>query len=704
MTDLEVSAGLLRRRGLLLLAVVIVVGALLSARLESALGHPLFDAWQRFEPRQRVSAPALIVAIDEESLQAYGAWPWPRSLMAQLAERIANLAPAAVGVDILFVDPDPFAPARLAAAIPGLGATARHQLDALPDGDARLAAVLASGPFVIARAGVDSGAIAPGGRRASFRLRGGDPLSTLPRFPGLLGGVPAIVAAAPGQGLVNAGLDDGIVRRLPLAYNIGGEAMPTLSLAMLHQAGGQPVLNVVANDRGIESIGLGDLRLPVALDGQAWIRFARHDPARFVSAKAVLDGRVAPEAVGGKLVLVGFAALGLMDVVMTPLGERLPGVEVHAQLLENIFDGTLLRRPAAMRVVEFGLAAAAGLLLVLAVPVLRGGRAWLLWLLLVGAALLASWSAFHAGVLVDAATMIALLSATFAGVLGMTLAETEAQRRRLDAALAREREAAIRLEGEFAAAQRVQLGILPLPGGLRQDPRYQLAASMVAAKQVGGDLYDFFLLDAHRLCFLIGDVSGKGLAASLFMALSKTLCKSVALRGAGSPSEVLVAANTEIARDNPELLFITAVVGILDLDTGELQWARAGHDAPYLLPATGAPIARLTEDGGPPLCVVDDYPFADARTRLLPGDTLVLLTDGILEAQNSAGRFYGRDELDERFETLRTAANTQAIVDGLMADVVAHTGDADLADDATILVIRWHGPGGAKPALAVSGC
>jgi serine phosphatase RsbU (regulator of sigma subunit) len=145
------------------------------------------------------------------------------------------------------------------------------------------------------------------------------------------------------------------------------------------------------------------------------------------------------------------------------------------------------------------------------------------------------------------------------------------QRRRL-------RLAAARTEGELEAARRIQMGILPNPAGLQGDGRFDLDALMIPARHIGGDLFDFFQIDAGHLFFSVGDVSGKGMPAALFMALGKSLCKSCALHGEPEIGAIINRTNREISRDNPETLFITLFAGILNLATGELRFCNAGHD------------------------------------------------------------------------------------------------------------------------------
>ena len=186
--------------------------------------------------------------------------------------------------------------------------------------------------------------------------------------------------------------------------------------------------------------------------------------------------------------------------------------------------------------------------------------------------------------LYDAATTGVGLLILFSVLLVLTLADATRRRKSLERVVQAQRVQAAYVSGELEAAQRIQTGILPRAESLRDEARIDLAATMLPAREVGGDLYDFFRLDADRLFFLVGDVAGKGLSASIFMAISKALYKSATLRRPDATiSELMRAANEEVSRDNPEMFFVTVFAGILDLRSGELAYCNAGHENPYVL-------------------------------------------------------------------------------------------------------------------------
>jgi adenylate cyclase len=201
------------------------------------------------------------------------------------------------------------------------------------------------------------------------------------------------------------------------------------------------------------------------------------------------------------------------------------------------------------------------------------------------------------------------------------------------------------------------------------------------------------MLDANRLYFLVGDVSGKGLPASIFMAVSKALCKSTALRHGELVEDILRDAGTEIGRENPEALFVTAFAGVLDAGSGLLRYCSAGHDAPFLLSRGQKGVSQLDSAGGPPLCVIDGYRYIASERQLQPGDTLCLITDGVTEAMNAAGEMYGQKRLRAVLERLRDAPSVGYVGEAVRGDVAAFVGAAEPADDLTLLVLRWTAPG-----------
>ena len=684
---------------LVVLAGMIAVAPAWNARLSAAW----FDFCQSLSPRQIVSMPATIVEIDHKSLAALGQWPWPRFVLAQLIDAINAQRPAAIGIDILMPEPDGRSPERLLARARRQDPELARRLEALPGNDAELARALADAPTVLAAAGMYDATgmlLRAPPFRISDRAAGGAsaaPASpALPRFAGVLTSLDALDGAARGRGLVTAEPAGGVIRRLPLVASIDGTLAPALAVEMLRVAVGAKSLRLFTSGAAVEGVGVGDFVASTEADGAVRVHFSPHNTDRFISAVDILEGRFDPARLEQKLVLIGLTGLGLVDEKNTPLGVTMPGVEIHAQLLENLFDGTTLRRPAWSPPVEGLVFLLLGGVLVAATPRWKPGAAALLALGCTAAVLASSYLAFRAGrLLFDAATPGLGLLLLFGLLLVLTLTETYRQKRSLEREVQRQREEAARIAGELDAAKRIQMATLPRTDFLRGDRRVDLAATMIPAREVGGDLYDFFRLDERRLFLLVGDVSGKGVSASMFQAVSKALYKSTMLRAPdGDIGALMATANAEVSRDNPEMLFVTLFAAVLDLDTGELAYCNAGHDNPYLFGAADAAVRRIADGDGPPLCAMDDFPYDGARLRMQPGEWLCIVTDGVTEAQRAGGELYGgrrAEDLLLRFRDAHAAADADAVVAALRADVHAFEAGAEPADDLTVLVLRWNG-------------
>lgn len=654
-----------------------------------------FDTYQSLYPRVQRQTPVVIVAIDEESLRRYGQWPWPRTWLARIVGTVAAARPAAIGINILMPESDRLSPARLPEMVAGMDADMAQRLSRLPGNDAVLAEAIRGRPIVLGIAGLESRGpettIAV--RHAPVRSIGGDPAPFLRRFESALRSVDEIDGAGVGHGLTSVDLERGVVRRVPLLARVADGLVPGLGLEMLRVGQGGSSISVRVSAAGIQMVGVGAFAAPSERDGSAWVHYTRHDPDRFVSAAAVLSGEVDATLFETRLVLIGVTALGLSDHLATAVGEPMSGVEIHAQFIENLVEGSLLSRPWFVRWIEIGWLLVGGLLLIVLVPRLPA-RVSLGLLAALVAAMMGLGLLFYLrlGVLLDAASPSVALATLFSMMLVLTLTETQTQRRALRRQVELQREAAARLAGELEAARRIQMGTLPRPAAaFPGETRFDLYAMLEPAREVGGDLYDFFLLDPDHLFFMIGDVSGKGLPGSLFMAISKALYKSTALRRHGQVAVMMREADAEISRDNAEGLFVTVLAGILDARTGELEYCSAGHEPPLLLPRGGRALQRLGEGGGPPLCAVDGFPYVPGNRRLEPGDTLCLITDGVTEAAGPDGQLYGRERLEALLAPLGAGTSAADIGEAIRRDVVAFTGGTEPSDDMAVLVLRYVG-------------
>jgi adenylate cyclase len=334
-----------------------------------------FDLFQVLRQREQKVRPVVIVDIDEASLREIGQWPWPRTVIADLITRLRAAGAVAVGFDVIFAEPDRMSPAVAAGSFRGLDAETREKLAALPSNDAVLAeAIKRVGGIIVGETGAAQAAPRAEGENApqtGFAIVGPNPRPFLVTFPGLLRNIPPIEQAAAGRGMFSIDPEpDGIVRRVPVVMEAEGQLAPALTMEMLRVVSRAGAILIRADQAGVKTVAVPGLEVPTDGRGRFWVYFNKRDPARSVSATDVLNGRVAPDRLRGRLVLIGTSATGLLDIKTTPVQPDMPGVEVHAQILENILTKSLLASPGYAIGAEIIAAVVFGLAIIVAAPML----------------------------------------------------------------------------------------------------------------------------------------------------------------------------------------------------------------------------------------------------------------------------------------------------------------------------------------------
>ena len=246
-----------------------------------------------------------------------------------------------------------------------------------------------------------------------------------------------------------------------------------------------------------------------------------------------------------------------------------------------------------------------------------------------------------------------------------------------------------RLNSELEFARAVQISALPQ---IHDDPRFEIFASMEAAKEVGGDFYDFFIVDESHLAFLIADVSGKGIPAAMFMMNAKAQLKSNILNNPQKPlDEVIYEVNNSICEGNDACMFVTVFVGVLDLRSGLMNYVNAGHNAPILRRANGD-ASWLPVENGFVIGGMDNVDYIQESITLSPGDGILLYTDGVTEAMNRQLTLYGDDRLISLMDgPIMRSAPTDCILSELKSDVSAFADGAPQSDDITMLFLHYLG-------------
>ncbi|HML14721.1 MAG TPA: adenylate/guanylate cyclase domain-containing protein [Xanthobacteraceae bacterium] len=445
----------LKNRLHLLLPLAILLAALIGWASEPVALDQLrlfvFDEFMRLKPRSYEAVPVRIVDIDDESLARLGQWPWPRTLVAKLVDRLGELGAAAIAFDIVFAEPDRTSPAHALEDLKGLKPDDPlvARLAALPDHDVLLGEALkrarAVTGFVMTH---KKGALVPKAK-ASFANAGDDPRPWVPNFGGAIVNLGVLEDAAAGNGSTNDILGiDGVTRRVPLLVELGNRLYPALAAEALRVAQGGRTYIVKSTGAsgvmsfgehaGINSIKIGALIVPTDARGTVWIHFTPHVPERFVPAWQVLDQSVDPELIKGSIVFVGTSAAGLKEFHATPLDPDAAGVEIHAELAEQMLLGDSLKRPEWARGVELVYMLVTGIALLLLLP--RVGARWtaLLGLGAAGSAVGGSWYAYATqNLLIDPVfpSVVALL--VYLSSSAVLFLRTETERRRVRSAFGR---------------------------------------------------------------------------------------------------------------------------------------------------------------------------------------------------------------------------------------------------------------------------
>jgi adenylate cyclase len=419
-----------------------------------------YDVYQRIAPREASQdPPVLIVDIDEESLKQVGQWPWPRTLLAQLVDKLHDAGAAVVAFDVLFSEPDRTSPTMLLSLLTDRcagEAEARRLLATMQDPDGQFAKAIGDAPVVVGFSLTGTGGKGNPDIKAGFSWvgeQGANPLGFVRSFPDAVTALPQFEKAAAGNGFVNQISDwDNVVRRVPLVLRLGSKPVPSLAAEALRvglgasgyigRYSGAQAEKSFGDNTGLNAIKIGPLAVPTDAKGQVTVHYARPisrdgDP-RYVSAGKIIAGDFDPKRVADRIVLVGSSAAGLNDLKATPISPDMPGVEIHAQLIEQILQQYFLARPDWATGGEILFAVLVGIFLILAIPRIGAlPSAGVAGVAMVIAASV-SWFAFRNGqVLIDPVYPIVVLGVVYLCGTLLNYRLTETRQREIREAFSR---------------------------------------------------------------------------------------------------------------------------------------------------------------------------------------------------------------------------------------------------------------------------
>ena len=420
------------------------------------LSHLAFDIYQREAPRDATDLPVRIIDIDDASLKQIGQWPWPRGVIAQMVDKLREAGAAVVVFDVLFSEPDRTSPKLLLPLLSsnGLSEDAAEQLLArVRDPDDALAEAIARVPTVLGFALTEKGGTDNLLTKGGFSFVGGageDPLIRTDHFPEVVADLPVLQKAAAGEGGVNPHLDgDNVLRRVPLVFRLGKDrAVPSLAAEALRlavDAHGYIAKAAGANgeasygvNTGLNAVKIGPFVVPTDGAGMVWLHYSRSDASLYIPAVDILTGKFDQDKVKDNIVLVGASAKGLQDLHPTPLSPDTPGTEIHAQLIEQVLQGSYLTRPDWAPGAEAVFTLVIGLILVAAIPRTSALSSGAIGLVSIIAAVAASWYAFTgARMLFDPVYPMVVLGTVYFGTTLLSHRQTERRQREIRQAFSR---------------------------------------------------------------------------------------------------------------------------------------------------------------------------------------------------------------------------------------------------------------------------
>ncbi len=422
---------------------ILALGLSQASRLDD-VRNLIFDSYQRLSPRPwNPETPVRIVDIDDESLRRVGQWPWPRPRLGELVQRLGQMGAAAVAFDMVFSEADRTSPENVLPLLPETPGKSliQRELAATPGNDQTFANEIGTAPVVLGSILTRGTAEVAYPVKFGIASAGDDPLAFIPHFSSAVLPLPALVEKAAGIGALNWLPDrDQTVRRVPLVLRVRNQIVPGLAMESLRVAQSASTFVIRASNAsgqttfgartGINAIKVGAQEIATDPRGEIRVRFSHTQGARFVPAWKFFDGSVDPGEIQGRIILIGTSAAGLLDQRATPVDASVPGVEVHAQLIEHIVEGYSLVRPDWAVGLELLIAALAGLAIAILLPRIEAVGTAALGLAAIAIVIGGSWYAFsHNGVLLDPLfPTIAVAAVYLSGVLSLYRAEQKQKR------------------------------------------------------------------------------------------------------------------------------------------------------------------------------------------------------------------------------------------------------------------------------------
>ena len=658
-----------------IILILLIVLKIINPSFIKSISYLSFDLYQKVFPLKKQQTDVIIIDIDEKSLGKFGQFPWSRSVFAKIIENVNAANPKAIGFDIFFTEKDKQSPEEVMKAY-NLIPTDVTELQNIKGHDEIFREQLEKSNSVIAVLGsnVPSHSNYDRSAKAKFLSKGGDPKKFTYLYPYSIGSLEKLEKSAKGLGSISF-LDqtDGIIRSLPLIVRFNDKLYPTMGLEMVRVGEKQKNIYIEMNEIGINRISSRPYKISSDPNGIIWIRYKKSLKSQYISASSVFDGKFDEARFKNKYVLIGASAQGLFDLVKTPLGVTIPGVEVHGNIIENILDQSyLIRNPNTYLFELLFSIIVAFATFVLSQKIKPKYSLSVFFGSLFFAVLIGFFIFIFRSELVDISYPIFMLTITF--LTGLYFRFVEENKIALSNL---QKEAKLLKERELAGE--VQKSLFP------DISRFEnfIYATNVPARDVSGDYFDVVNVNKTEYFFTLADVSGKGIKAGMYMAKASSIFRT--LSNLSYPLEkVVFGVNNELVAAKFKGMFVTAVFGKFNIETGDVTFVNAGHESIMVFDRNKN--FEFIKSELPPIGIIKYFTesMVKSKTINLKDKTFVVYTDGVTEGYLKNGEELGAEGVQ------RIVKGIENITPKNLVDSIANElnwGAEKLRDDITCLAL-----------------
>ena len=668
------------------LILILLIGLkIINPSIVKSISFLSFDLYQKIFTYNKNESDVIIIDIDEKSLGKFGQFPWSRSVFAKILQNVNQSKPKAIGFDIFFSEKDKQSPEEIIKSY-NLIPTDVSELQEIKGHDQVFSDELKNTKSVIAVLGstVPSHSNYERKALAKFLSKGGDPKQFTYSYTYSIGSLKQLEESVKGLGSISF-LDqtDGIIRSLPLIINLNNEIYPTMGLEMIRVGNNQKNIYIEMNEVGINRISSRPYKISSDPNGIIWIRYKNSLKSQYISASSVYEGKFSDETFQDKYVLIGASAQGLFDLVKTPLGVTIPGVEVHANVIENILDQNYLIRNPNTYVFELLFVIIVSILTFLLSQRIRPKLSLSIFFGSISIVILIGFSFFVIrSELIDFSYPIFMLTITFlTGLYFRFIEENKIALSNL------QKEAKLLKERELAAG--VQKSLFP------DISRFEnfIYARNIPARDVSGDYFDVIKVNNEEYFFTLADVSGKGVKAGMYMAKASSIFRT--LSNLSFPLEkVVFGVNNEIVEAKFKGMFVTAVFGKFNIKTGDLTFVNAGHESIMVFNKNKE--FDFIKSELPPIGIVKYFTesMVKSTTINLKDKTIIIYTDGVTEGYLKNGQEMGAEGVKDLVLKLENIT-PKNIVDTITKEL--SWGADKLRDDITCLALNINNTELIKP-------